>query len=964
MTTNGASPTGCSTWPSGSPHASAAIRSGSRNFSKIPDRFLRKKTARGQMAGTGPPSCHKAARDARDRNILVWACRAVLHSPCSMLFLKGSAMRRYHSLTRHALKLCHRAGRRSMASRPRALALAATLAAAALPAAPVQADENVMVVFDGSNSMWGQIDGVAKIEIARDVMGNLLGSWADERNVGLMAYGHRQRGDCSDIEVLVQPGQAARQTILDRVGAITPTGKTPLTDAVEQAARTLSYTDQPATVVLISDGLESCERDPCALAEALERGGVAFTAHVVGFGLASGDDAGSLACIAEKTGGEYISAANAEELGKAFDTVGAAVADAAPEPEPEPAPEPEAPAVTVTGPETAIGGSQVTVTWEPTLDAGDYINIVPFGSEPDDYGSYKSVRDNAELNLTAPGAEGLYEIRYIHRASGEVRGTDALEITRPEVTLSAGETVQTGAGFDVSWTPTINTADYVTIVPLGADEGEFGDYLTVRDNTEGALVAPAAPGLYEIRYVLKIDRSTVAARQIEVTEPEVTLQVPEAAETGAAFDVSWSAAVNSQDYITIVPMGADEGEFGNYVTVRDDTTKSLKAPAEPGMYEVRYVLREGRKTMASEPIEITEASVEVSGPSSVITGSEFDVSWTETINTQDYITILPAGSAEGEFGNYITVRDKMTGKLTAPADPGLYELRYILREGRKTIASAAIEVTEPEVTVSAPETALTGAMLEVSWTGTVSTRDYVTIVPIGTEEGEFGNYITVRDKTAGGLQAPADTGLYELRYILREGRKTIATAMVEIVAPEVTISAPGEVRAGEELKATWTGTVNSRDYINFVPAGAADDEFGDYTTVRDKSAHDITAPEEPGLYEVRYILREGRRVLARATVEVLPEDAQLSTGAAIDAPESAGAGSTIEVSWTIDETSADQRITVARGNQAIFTWLSARKITGAPPMEITLPEEPGVYELRILDVANKKVLARKTISLE
>ncbi|HCQ64843.1 MAG TPA: hypothetical protein DIU07_06600, partial [Rhodobacteraceae bacterium] len=58
------------------------------------------------------------------------------------------------------------------------------------------AEEDVMVVFDGSNSMWGQIEGTAKIEIARGVMDNLLGEWTDDRSVGLMAYGHRQRGDC------------------------------------------------------------------------------------------------------------------------------------------------------------------------------------------------------------------------------------------------------------------------------------------------------------------------------------------------------------------------------------------------------------------------------------------------------------------------------------------------------------------------------------------------------------------------------------------------------------------------------------------------------------------------------------------------------------------------------------------------------------------------------------------------
>ncbi|MGK7654158.1 vWA domain-containing protein [Roseovarius sp. B08] len=108
-------------------------------------------------------------------------------------------------------------------STARALALTTTLLAA--PAA--LANDNVMVVFDGSNSMWGQIDGTAKIEIARDVIDNLLGDWTDDRSVGLMAYGHRSRGDCTDIEVIVEPGAAQRSEILDRIKSITPTGKTP-----------------------------------------------------------------------------------------------------------------------------------------------------------------------------------------------------------------------------------------------------------------------------------------------------------------------------------------------------------------------------------------------------------------------------------------------------------------------------------------------------------------------------------------------------------------------------------------------------------------------------------------------------------------------------------------------------------------------------------------------------------------
>lgn len=830
------------------------------------------------------------------------------------------------------------------------------------------ANENVMVVFDGSNSMWGQIDGTAKIEIARDVMDNLLGEWVDSRSVGLMAYGHRRRGDCTDIEVLVEPGKASRATVLDRINGITPTGKTPLTDAVEQAARALSYTDQPATVVLISDGLESCERDPCALATALEQSGVDFTAHVVGFGLGSDADAGSLSCIAENTGGEYITATNAAELGAAFSAVGTAVAQSAPAPEPEPEPGPEpvpaAPEVVVDAPDTAVGGSDIDVTWTPTVEEGDYINIVPVGTDADVFGNYVRIGKSTSVTLMTPGTEGLYEVRYLHRETRDVLGSDVLEVTRAAVDLTAPDTVETGAPVVVSWTPTINRRDYVAIVPLGSDPGTFGNYQAVSRNSEATLRAPADPGLYELRYILNVDKSTVASRQIEVGAPEVTLQVPGSALTGADFDVSWSRSVSPQDYINIVPLGADEGTFGNYITVRDTNAGTLKAPADTGMYEVRYVLREGSKTIASEVVEITAPEVTISGPETVLTGARFDVTWTGTVNPQDYITIVPAGSEEGAYGNYQVVRDKGTGTLTAQADPGLYELRYILREGAITLARATIEITEPEVTINAPETILAGSKFEVSWTGAVSPQDYINIVPTGSDEGEFGNYLTVRDDSSNDLQAPADPGMYDIRYVLREGAKTIASVTVEVTEPEVTIAAPDEVRAGEKLRVTWTGTVSQSDYVNMVPFGTPDDAFGQYAQVRDKATHDMTAPDETGLYEVRYMLREGSRVLARQSVEVLAADAQLNTGGELTAPDTAAPGASIEVGWSIDSESADQRITLARGDQAIFTWISAVKIKGDPPLTITVPDEPGVYELRFLDLTNKTVLSRKVLEVK
>ncbi|MEI4263299.1 VWA domain-containing protein [Roseovarius sp. D0-M9] len=845
-----------------------------------------------------------------------------------------------------------------------AMALAGGLACAVPGTATADetADENVMIVFDGSNSMWGQIDGTAKIEIARGVMENLLGDWTDSRQVGLMAYGHRNRGDCSDIETLVTPGPDTRGRILERIGAITPTGKTPLTSAVEEAATSLSYTDTPATVILISDGLESCERDLCALAETLEARGIGFTAHVVGFGLGDAD-ASALSCIAERTGGRYISADNADELGDALTAVGSAVVQSEPEPEPEPEPEQQYD-VTVTAPDTALAGSAFDVSWTGTVSGRDFVTIVPVGTDEGDHGNYVRVGDKSEDALRAPAETGLYEVRYVLDEGRRTLASQPIEVTEPEVTVTAPDTALAGSAFDVSWTGTVSGRDFVTIVPVGTDEGDHGNYVRVGDKSEDALRAPAETGLYEVRYVLDEGRRTLASQPIEVTEPEVTVTAPDTALAGSAFDVSWTGTVSGRDFVTIVPVGTDEGDHGNYVRVGDKSEDALRAPAETGLYEVRYVLDEGRRTLASQPIEVTEPEVTVTAPDTALAGSAFDVSWTGTVSGRDFVTIVPVGTDEGDHGNYVRVGDKSEDALRAPAETGLYEVRYVLDEGRRTLASRPIEVIEPEVTVTAPDTALAGSVFDVSWTGTVSGRDFVTIVPVGTDEGDHGNYVRVGDKSEDALRAPAETGLYEVRYVLDEGRRTLASQPIEVTEPEVTVTAPDKIRAGDAIKVSWTGAVAGRDFVTIVPMGTEEGQHEGYFRVQESTEDELRAPDDAGLYEIRYVLDEGRRTLARHAIEVLAEDAALQNGAAIEAPENASAGATIDVSWTTARESGDQRITLAKANQAIFTWITAVRIEGDAPIAMTLPDAPGSYELRFLDVANQEVLARHVIEVK
>ncbi|CAN0151701.1 unnamed protein product, partial [Chrysoparadoxa australica] len=299
--------------------------------------------------------------------------------------------------------------------------------------------------------------------------------------------------------------------------------------------------------------------------------------------------------------------------------------------------------------------------------------------------------------------------------------------------------------------------------------------------------------------------------------------------------------------------GAEAGTYGSYQPVRDDDTVTLTMPSDTGMYELRYVLREGPRVLASAPIEVTNPEVTVSGPETVATGAQFTVSWTGTVNPKDYVTIVPVGADPDTFGSYQPVRDDSETRLVAPSDTGMYELRYLLREGPKVMATAMIEVTEPQVTVSGPETVSTGAQFTARWTGAVNPKDYVTIVPVGAAENEFGNYQVVRDASKVALTMPADPGMYELRYLMREGPKVLATAMIELTPPEVTVTGPEQIRAGDDITVDWTGTVATNDYINLVPMGAADDKFGTYISVREATSATLKAPAETGLYEVRYV---------------------------------------------------------------------------------------------------------------
>jgi len=180
-----------------------------------------------------------------------------------------------------------------------------------------QAATNVELILDASNSMWGQIEGVAKITIAKEVLEQIVNSLPDEMNVGLRLYGHRyglnDRRACQDTELKVPIGPVDKPVLIDIIKKIQPKGKTPLVYSVLQTGD--DFKDIPnGSIILITDGIESCDGDINAIAPALKESGIELKLHIVGFDIKEAEARAELEAIAKSTEGTYLDAKDSQEL--------------------------------------------------------------------------------------------------------------------------------------------------------------------------------------------------------------------------------------------------------------------------------------------------------------------------------------------------------------------------------------------------------------------------------------------------------------------------------------------------------------------------------------------------------------------------------------------------------------------------------------------------------------------------
>ncbi|MDQ8190654.1 vWA domain-containing protein [Roseibacillus persicicus] len=639
-----------------------------------------------------------------------------------------------------------------------------------------------IIVLDASGSMWGQIEGKAKIEIARDVIAELLADLPLDLELGLVAYGHRREGDCDDIELLIPPGKVDRAKFQDTVNNIVPKGKTPLTASVEFAARALNFAEEKSSVILVTDGLENCDRDPCATAKMLEEQGIDFTAHVVAFDLTA-KDALTVECLATETGGQFLPAGDAASLataiGVAVDTI------VTPEEEVEVEPILENP-VTLTAPDTVAAGARFEVGFafegEGQGHERDFITIVPLDTEERLWDNYSYTRDGSPVEITALPDPQKAEIRYLSGQTRKTLGRRPIELTAVTATVSAATEATAASQVEITWTGPAYPGDFITIVSKDSEEKTWAKYAYVKPGESVVKVAglPTA-GPCEIRYLLGQDRTTLARADILLTEAAATLSAPESVVVGSTVPVEWTGPMTPGDFITIVTKDTPEKKWAKYAYADEKNQPAqIQAPMTPGAAEIRYIVGQGRETLARVDIELTEATVTLSAPETIVAGSDVQIEWTGPNNAGDFITVVPKDLPEKKWAKYAYTDIGSPMKVAAPLDAGEAEIRYIGGQGRDTLARIPITIEAPTIVLTAAASAEAGSKVNVEWTAPNNQGDFITIVPKSTPEKKWLKYVYANAESPAGIQAPDEAGEAEIRYIAAQDRRTLARVSITI----------------------------------------------------------------------------------------------------------------------------------------------------------------------------------------
>jgi Ca-activated chloride channel family protein len=273
-------------------------------------------------------------------------------------------------------------------------------------------------------------------------------------------------------------------------------------------------------------------------------------------------------------------------------------------------------------------------------------------------------------------------------------GTEPTTST-PTAEINAPHSAEIAAQLLVEWKGAGNQDDFISVTRPEQPPGASLNRTRVREGSPLKLWMPSEPGEYELRYVLGRGSKVLAKSAITITAVPAQVQPDGPVNVAAWIEVKWQGPARDGDYICVVRRDQKPGTQLSMTPVRAGNPLKVRAPSDPGEYEVRYLLARGARSLAQASLTVNPVTAEVHAPGAVAVGAEFQVQWQGPGYPEDLVALARADQPPGSSVSFAPVRQGNPVKLRAPKEPGTYELRYILGYGKRQLAKTTITIQAP-----------------------------------------------------------------------------------------------------------------------------------------------------------------------------------------------------------------------------------------------------------------------------
>lgn len=349
---------------------------------------------------------------------------------------------------------------------------------------------------------------------------------------------------------------------------------------------------------------------------------------------------------------------------------------------------------------------------------------------------------------------------------------------------------------EVAWTAADETGSMIEIRPL--EEGARRVAYSYLQTNPEFIEAPEQPGDYLL--VFTHGGEVVASQPLSVVMAEATIAAPETAGAGESIEVSWTGPISRSDMITWAERDGEaiRGSSYGYVGNSPEGSRSLRAPADAGEYDVVY--RTGSTILARAPVTVGSISATVTAPATVHAGGSIDVTFEGPENSGDLVTFGDRdGDSRSGIGSYVYVGNATGNSVSLRVGETLGEFDIVYVSNGRVIGRSPIDIVEASVEIDGPGEVHARFRFDVAWEGAGNGGDMIFISDTDGNSFDY-SYVDPASATVE-LVAPENIGDYSLVYRTR-GAAIMDTEPLSVTpAP----NPPGELIVTQNRAALGSG---------------------------------------------------------------------------------------------------------------------------------------------------------------